>query len=81
MTVRKIDPGRQGGASTESSESTSRDSHFSLRTGLIGLYAAFVAVLVGLLSYANHRSLAASVVTGAAALVGAFVFFDKIIGD
>jgi hypothetical protein len=48
---------------------------------LIVLFAAFFAVLAGILSYASHHTLAPSVVTGAVTSVGAFVFFDKIIGD
>jgi hypothetical protein len=81
MTVRNPGPSGQRGESRESGDSEPRASHFSPRTGLIGLYAAFAAVLVGALTYAGHPALAPSVVTGALTLAGAFVFFDKIIGD
>lgn len=81
MTVRSLGPRGQRGESRESGESEPRTSHFSPRTGLIVLFAAFFAVLAGILSYASHHTLAPSVVTGAVTSVGAFVFFDKIIGD
>ena len=79
MTLRTFDPGDQRRETAE--PGSPRGSHFSPRTALIGLSAVFAALLAGLLSYPSHRSLATSVVTGAAALAGAFVFFDKIIGD
>jgi hypothetical protein len=81
MTLRTFDPGGQRGETESGDSGSPRGSHFSPRTALIGLSAVFVAIIAGLLSYASHHPLATSVVTGAAALVGAFVFFDKIIGD
>ena len=81
MTVRNADPSGQRDETRESGEPEPRASHFSPRTGLIGLSAVFFAVLAGALTYVGHRALAPAVVTGALTLACAFVFFDKIIGD
>lgn len=58
-----------------------RGSHLSSRTGLIALYAAFIAILAGILSFFGSHQPASSVVAAGIAFAGAFMFFDKIIGD
>jgi hypothetical protein len=58
-----------------------RRPHLSSRTGLITLYAAFIAILAGILSFVSSHQAASSVVAAGAAFAGAFMFFDKIIGD
>ncbi|WP_433182532.1 hypothetical protein [Actinoallomurus sp. CA-150999] len=60
---------------------TPRGSHLSVRTGLIALCSVVIAVLAGALTFLGDRRLASSVVAGVVAFAGAFMFFDKIIGD
>jgi hypothetical protein len=82
MTVRVFDRRDQRVESDDSGDSASpRRTHLSSRTGLITLYAAFVAILAGILSFFSCHRPAASVVAAGVAFAGAFTFFDKIIGD
>lgn len=82
MTVRVSGPVGQGFEPMEPEESrASRRPHLSARTGLIALYAAFVALIAGGLTYLGDRRLATAVIAGGVAFGTAFVFFDKIIGD
>jgi hypothetical protein len=82
MTVRAFARRDQGVETEGSGESgTPRRSHLSSRTGLIALYAAFIAILAGILSFFSSHRPAPSVVAAGVAFAGAFMFFDKIIGD
>ncbi|MCO6007460.1 hypothetical protein NE236_21005 [Actinoallomurus purpureus] len=82
MTVRVFGRSGQRNEPMEPGESEApRGSHFSLRTGLIALYAVVIAVLAGTLTFIGDRRPAASVAAGGVAFVSAFMFFDKIIGD
>jgi hypothetical protein len=82
MTVRVFDRRDQRVEPDDSGDSGSpRRPHLSSRTGLVTLYAAFVAILAGILCFFSYHRPAASVVAAGVAFAGAFTFFDKIIGD